>query len=528
MFRAQRTASIAIMMALDAAALVLAFFVVWQLRAGLGEAIVAAGKFLGYNSSEWVRSAADVPRGAYDFTKVIISKNPMENVSKHLWVLYFSLLSWGALLYFQKGYDVGSERNTRQEFALCAYTGILATVSLLAFMALLQLQTSRLFIGLLLIVGVLIVWATRVVVAPLARRASRPRRNVLLIGSQQSAQRYRAMLQTPAYQWSRLIGYVSDDRPAAAPSVESADGPVTHNRRASDNFLGVIEELPRVLDDNIIDEVILVRAASESGVKHNWGELLELCLERGRTVSLVDDIAPPVNAKVEASMMGQMPVLVLHNTPQNPLALAIKNVMDRVLAAFMLIVLAPLFLVVGLLIKLHDKGPIFYSQKRVGLNGRTFNFYKFRSMDVNASEILAKMKLEDRAHYDSINVMEEPFFKAPDDQDPRITPIGRFIRKYSIDELPQFWNVFKGDMSLVGPRPPLPKEVAELAPWQRRKLSVKGGLTCIWQASGRNDIKETDEWMKMDLEYIDNWSLWLDVKLLFKTVQTVVKAKGAS
>ena len=516
MFRAQRTASIAIMMALDAAALVLAFLVVWQLRAGLGEFLVATGKFLGYDTSDWVRTAKQVlPKGTYNFTKVVISRYALINVSNHLWVLYFSLLSWGALLYFQKGYDVGATRNTRQEFALCAYTGFLGTVSLLAFMAFLQWETSRLFIVGLLVVGVTIVWMTRVVVAPWARRASRPRRHVLLIGSQASAQRYRAMMATPAYQWSRLIGYVSDERPAL-------DEPTANE------FLGAIGELPKILDDQIIDEVILERATSEKNAHHNWGDLLELCLERGRTVSLVDDLAPPVNAKVEASMMGQMPVLVLHNTPQNPLALAIKNIMDRVLAAVMLLILAPLFTVVGILIKMHDGGPMFYSQKRVGLNGRQFNFYKFRSMDVNASEILEKLYRENRAYYDSINVMEHPFFKAPDDQDPRITPIGRFIRKYSIDELPQFWNVFKGDMSLVGPRPPLPKEVAQLAPWQRRKLSVKGGLTCIWQASGRNDIKETDEWMKMDLEYIDNWSLWLDVKLLFKTVKTVVRAKGAS
>ncbi len=502
-------------MALDAAALLLAFFIVWQLRAGLGEFIVAIGKFVGADTSSWVRRAADVPPGNYDLTKVMISTNPMLNISKHLWVLYFSLLSWGALLYFQKGYDVGILRDARREFALCAYTGFLATVSLLAFMAFLQWETSRLFIVGLMVVGVLIVWMTRVTVGPMARRASRPKRNILLIGSQDSAQTYKAMLDTPAYQWSRLIGYVDDARPAPGANVAG-------------EFLGAIDDLPKVLDDQIIDEVILVRSVSGSDQKHRWGDLLQLCLERGRTVSLVDDITPPVNATVEASMMGKMPVLVLHNTPQNPLALAIKNIMDRVLAAVMLIVLTPLFVVVGVMIKMHDTGPVFYSQKRVGLNGRIFNFYKFRSMDVNASEILEKLYREDRAHYDSINVMEEPFFKAPDDQDPRITPIGRFIRKYSIDELPQFWNVFKGDMSLVGPRPPLPKEVAELAPWQRRKLSVKGGLTCIWQASGRNDIKETDEWMKMDLEYIDNWSLWLDVKLLFKTVQAIARAKGAS
>ena len=515
MFRAQRTASIAIMMALDAAALLLAFFIVWQLRAGLGEFLVALGQFFGADTSNWVRRAAEVPAGNYDLTKVMISTNPMRNISMHLWVLYFSLLSWGALLYFQKGYDVGVSRDARREFALCAYTGFLGTVSLLAFMAFLQLETSRLFIVGLLVVGVLVVWGTRVIVGPMARRASRPKRNILLIGSQDSLSRHQVMLETPAYQWSRLIGYVDEARPAA-------------NSEIASEFLGVIDDLPRVLDDQIIDEVILERAILEKHQGHDQGDILELCLERGRTVSLVDDTAPPVNAKVEVSMMGQMPVLVMHNTPQNPLALAIKNVMDRVLAAIMMVILAPLFIVVGVLIKMHDKGPVFYSQKRVGLNGRTFNFYKFRSMDVNASEILEKLRLEDRAYYDSINVMEEPFFKAPDDQDPRITPVGRFIRKYSIDELPQFWNVFKGDMSLVGPRPPLPKEVAELAPWQRRKLSVKGGLTCIWQASGRNDIKETDEWMKMDLEYIDNWSLWLDVKLLFKTVQTVVRAKGAS
>ncbi len=513
MLKAQRTSSIALMMALDALALVLAFFVVWQLRASMGEFLVMIGNSLGYNTSNWVRRLSEVPAGEYDIRKVIISPNPLINVGNHLWVLYFSLLSWGALLHFQKAYDLSARRTARQEFVICAYSGFLGTISLLAFMSLLRWDTSRLFLVGLLFIGILFVWGARRVVLPLAqRRGNKPRRHVLMIGPASAATRFSEMLATPAYQWSRLMGYVSDE--------SYAENTVKH--------LGKLSDLPRILNDEIIDEVILVRTAAESKLGVNWGQILELCLERGRTVSLVDDIAPPVGAKVEASMMGQMPVLVLHNTPQNPLALGVKTIMDRVLAAMMLFLLAPLFSVVAILIKMHDGGPVFYNQDRVGLNGRLFKFYKFRSMDVNASEILEKMKREDRAYFDSINTMQDPFFKAPDDKDPRITPVGRFIRKTSIDELPQFWNVLKGDMSLVGPRPPLPKEVAELEPWHRRKLSVKGGLTCIWQASGRNNVAEVDEWMRMDLEYIDNWSLWLDVKLLFQTVRSVIKRDGAS
>lgn len=512
MLKAQRTTSIALMMALDAAALVLAFLIVWQLRAGLGEFLVAVGKALGYNTSGWVRPLTEVPPGTYNFTKVIISPNPMVNIANHTWVLFISVISWITLLHFQRGYDLGARRSPRQEFAICAYTGLLATVFLLALMALLRLETSRLFLVGLLLVGVSFLWIERIAVLPLAQRGGKSRRNVLLIGPPSAANRFASMLASPAYQWSQLVGYISDDACATAA--------VKH--------LGTLRELPSILDNQVVDEVILVRTGTEDETAVNWGNVLQMCLERGRTVSVVEDLNPPVNAKVEASMLGNMPVLVLHNTPQNPLALGIKIVMDRLLAATMLILLAPLFVVVAILIKKHDGGPVFFNQDRVGLNGRLFKFYKFRSMEVNAQEKLETLRRERPDYYRSINIMEEPFFKAPDDKDPRITPIGRFMRRTSIDELPQFFNVLKGDMSLVGPRPPLPKEVAELEPWHRRKLSVKGGLTCIWQASGRNETSQVDEWMKMDLDYIDNWSLWLDVKLLVQTVRTVLRTKGAS
>ena len=407
----------------------------------------------------------------------------------------------------------------------------MGSLTVIAFFFLAKIYVSRALLGGFVLSGVALVWVERRQLLPLLLRGGRePMRRILLIGDAAQAGQFLQVLSTPAYQGSRMMGFISDSD--YAPEVDGQTVP----------HLGRVGDLAQVLDREVIDEVIIVRSQADAvppsfaGMArpghHSpgqvWGDILELCLERGRTVSLVDDIVPPSNAKIEATMMGSLPTLVLHNTPQNTLALVVKGVLDRIIAFFALIFLVPIFAIIALLIKAHDRGPVFFTQERVGLNGRLFRFYKFRSMAVNAQAILEKMKSENRAHYDAINVMDDPFFKAEEGMDPRITPIGRIIRKYSLDELPQFYNVLRGDMSLVGPRPPLPKEVAELEPWQRRKLSVKGGLTCIWQTTGRNEITDVDEWMRLDLEYIDNWSLWLDVKLLFKTLKVLVNPKGAS
>ena len=170
----------------------------------------------------------------------------------------------------------------------------------------------------------------------------------------------------------------------------------------------------------------------------------------------------------------------------------------------------------ALLIKLTSKGPVFFKQERCGLNGRKFTMFKFRTMVEDADQM--KDLLAEK------NEMDGPVFKITND--PRLTKVGKFLRKFSLDELPQLFNVLRGDMSLVGPRPPLPKEVSQYDPWQRRKLSMKPGLTCLWQINGRNNIN-FERWMKMDLEYIDNWSLWLDTKILLKTVPAVILGTGA-
>ena len=184
----------------------------------------------------------------------------------------------------------------------------------------------------------------------------------------------------------------------------------------------------------------------------------------------------------------------------------LKRLIDVIGALFGLIVLSPMLIIIGVLIKLESKGPIIFSQKRVGLDGKEFKMYKLRSMVVNAEEIKEKLKEK--------NEMSEPMFKIKDD--PRVTKVGKFIRKTSIDEIPQLINILKGEMSLVGPRPSLPKEVAKFEPWMLDRLMVKPGLTCYWQVSGRNNI-DFIEWMRLDLQYVEDRSFLLDLKLIFKT-----------
>lgn len=193
-----------------------------------------------------------------------------------------------------------------------------------------------------------------------------------------------------------------------------------------------------------------------------------------------------------------------------------KRALDIIASTLGLIILSPILLVVAILIKLESKGPAIFSQKRIGLNKKEFKMYKFRSMVQNAEELKEKLAKE--------NEMSGPMFKMKND--PRVTKVGRFIRKTSIDELPQLINVLKGDMSLVGPRPSLPKEVEKFEPWMLKRLSVKPGLTCYWQVSGRNNI-DFENWMKLDLQYVNDRSFWLDLKLILKTVTVLFGDENA-
>ena len=243
--------------------------------------------------------------------------------------------------------------------------------------------------------------------------------------------------------------------------------------------------------------------------------MFETAESMGVPVCLMPDVYDHTVASVRPTYINGLPALTYRATPENQLSLLAKNIVDKIAAMFGLLVAGPIMLLTALLIKLDSKGPVFYKQVRCGLNGKPFRMYKFRTMCSDAEK-----KKDDLLHE---NEMSGPVFKIKDD--PRVTRIGRYLRKFSIDEVPQFINVLRGEMSLVGPRPPLPHEVAGFQPWQRRKLSVKPGVTCIWQVNGRNSIG-FEEWMRLDLDYIDNWSLWLDAKIIARTIPTVIKGSG--
>lgn len=280
--------------------------------------------------------------------------------------------------------------------------------------------------------------------------------------------------------------------------------------------LDKIENLAALLDSTPVDEVLFAYPDLETELLAN---ALHACDERGVDVLIPLPPTLPQRARVEvANLEGfELPLLGLRRTPSGDVRLAAKRLLDIMGSAAMLAVASPIMGLVALAIRFESKGPILFRQTRAGRNGRKFTMLKFRSMVVDAEEQRKKL-----AH---LNEMSGPVFKIR--RDPRVTKVGAFIRRTSLDELPQLFNILLGDMSLVGPRPPLPSEVSQYKPWQRRRLSVKPGLTGLWQVSGRNNV-DFEEWMALDLRYIDDWSLWLDVKILLRTLPAVLFKTGAS
>lgn len=274
------------------------------------------------------------------------------------------------------------------------------------------------------------------------------------------------------------------------------------------------ETLKKYVTVNAIDDIFYCLPVNDKNYN------LELLLKEAEEIGVTLHIMQPAlqQKPFRKSMFNKQlkyKFVTYQTIPKNYVCLKIKDMFDFVFSSFVVIVLFPVFALIALLIKVNDGGPVFFKQERIGLNGRRFICYKFRSMVVDAEALLDS--LQDK------NESDGPTFKI--EKDPRITKIGRILRKTSLDELPQFLNVIKGEMSVVGPRPPLLKEVKLYERCQLRRLSMKPGITCIWQVKGRNKVS-FEEWMQMDLEYIDKWSLWEDTKLILGTVGVIFKMSG--
>jgi exopolysaccharide biosynthesis polyprenyl glycosylphosphotransferase len=272
-------------------------------------------------------------------------------------------------------------------------------------------------------------------------------------------------------------------------------------------------ELGDLLQEQVLDEVVFAVPGDRLGTVQ---AAARLCEQQGITVQICLDLLRGGIARLESSDIGGLPTLAYSTVPSNHLALAVKRLFDVLLSATVLLLMAPVLFAVSVAIWWESPGPVLFRQRRVGLNGRAFDLFKFRSMNQGAEAQLAGLQ--------SLNEATGPVFKMR--RDPRVTRIGRFIRRTSLDEFPQFWNVLRGEMSIVGPRPPLPAEVRQYQGWQRRRLSVRPGITCTWQVSGRSEIP-FDRWMELDLEYIDTWSLWSDLRIFSRTIPAVLAARGS-
>jgi exopolysaccharide biosynthesis polyprenyl glycosylphosphotransferase len=331
-------------------------------------------------------------------------------------------------------------------------------------------------------------------------------RTLVIVGTGRRATDIARIIVDHKYWGYKILGFVSD-------------GHRLSNGWARYRIFGTVPDLKRILENREIAEPIdeIVFAVTRKKLDE-MKQIFLMCEELGIRTRVAMNFFDNRVARIEIEDLEGVPFLTFTTTPSNEAHLALKRALDIGLSLLLLTLSMPAVLLAAVLIRITSPGSVLFKQKRIGLNGRMFTLYKFRTMIEDAHA-----RREEVAH---LNEMNGPAFKLKDD--PRVTPVGRWLRKFSLDEIPQLWNVLKGDMSMVGPRPPIPEEVASYHRWHRRRLSMKPGLTCLWQVSGRNEIQDFDRWMKMDLQYIDNWSPSLDLKILLRTIPAVLLGRGAS
>ncbi len=338
-----------------------------------------------------------------------------------------------------------------------------------------------------------------------ARLRGRNLRDMLIVGTNPRAVEFACKMRDNQFLGYRVIGFVDQDWPG-----------LNEFSHSGFNLACNFDQLLAYLRSSVVDEVVV--ALPMRSLHSRASEVATICEEQGIVVRFISNLFDGKTSRPRVVVM-EGDSLITHNTVRlEGWPVVIKRIVDIVVSTAMTLLLLPVFLLTALLIRLTSAGPVFFVQKRLGLNKRHFGIYKFRTMVVDAEKRIKEVE--------HLNEVSGPVFKIKND--PRITPIGKFLRKTSIDELPQLFNVLKGDMSLVGPRPlPLRDYEGFSEDWQRRRFSVRPGVTCLWQIGGRSSVS-FEEWMELDLQYIDKWSLLLDLKILIKTIPAVLKGSGAA
>jgi exopolysaccharide biosynthesis polyprenyl glycosylphosphotransferase len=416
----------------------------------------------------------------------------------------WSVAAWIALGIWWQIYDRIDAAHPRVILANAFRQSLSGAVSIVVLDFVLKLDLSRSFLAVFAALTAILVSIFRLNagrILGLVRREFGAPVYIMVVGVGETAQRIGRQIEEAAAYGVRLSGFLSEGE-AAPQEIELS---IRYTVRP-------LAQLYELLRNNVIDEVIF---AVDSRRIAELEEVFLMCDEEGVRTRVAVDFFPHVNSQVYLDRLGTSPLLTFSATPHDEILLLVKRATDMALGAVALILASPIMLAVALLIKITSPGPVIFRQTRCGLNGRKFNFYKFRSMCQDAEAR--------KASVEHLNT-KSTAFKIPND--PRLTRVGRWLRKFSIDEWPQLWNVVKGDMSLVGPRPPVPEEVEQYKRWQRRRLRMRPGLTCLWVVNGRDNI-DFETWMKMDMQYIDNWSLGLDWKIMLLTIPQVLSGRGA-
>jgi exopolysaccharide biosynthesis polyprenyl glycosylphosphotransferase len=458
----------------------------------LAELIVVAGAFFaGYAARRQMDAFWGMPVGP---------------LATYLWILPASLVIWSAFLWFPNTYDGFRSRSVPMHLFTAGVTCALGVLLLFAAVALFKLTNiNRTMIGTIGACAFLGLSLTRLTARAFLEHYTQKgydRHYVIVGGTQEHAVELARTLEAERGAVFQVRGFVSE-----TPEGEGRE-------IGKWKVLGSYADLPGIASKVPVDEVFLLPGA---GSLESYLDLIRQCEAIGVSVHLRLTPFEKTISRLELVEAAGGDYLRFTTTPRSDAALLVKRVLDVLAASVLLLLLSPFLLLTALLVKLTSRGPAIFSQERAGMNGRTFTLYKFRTMVAGAEK--------ERAKLESKNELDGPAFKMKDD--PRITGLGAFLRKTSIDELPQLWNVVKGDMSLVGPRPLPVYEVEKFEPWQRRRMSMRPGITCLWQIGGRSRLVSFSEWMKLDLEYVDRWSLGLDLKILLRTIPAVVRARGA-